>query len=220
MAISISILRITDYYRRHGLAATLGRIGQGVRRLFSTRMVVFCCDLAKTALPSAELPSGLKVERKNRLDELTPDEREALTAYWNPRLARRNMKERFGKGASLWLIKSQNIVAGFSWTIRGGTIAPFYFPMAEDDVQFFDWAVFPKFRGRAILFFLVTQILGRLQAEGAARAFGDAAEWNQASLAAYKMLPFRRLGIAKKFIFMDRHIIVWSCKSKPQSADR
>jgi hypothetical protein len=108
------------------------------------------------------------------------------------------------------LIKSQGKLAGFSWTLRGRTIAPFYLPMGEDDVQFFDWVVFPKFRGRAIHWFLVAHILHKIKAEGVARAFGDAAEWNQASLSSYKMTPFHRLGCARKLTIFGRTIVCWA----------
>ena len=210
MAISTAISRFAEYYKRHGLWASVRRTRLAVRRaLFSSRMVLFYCDLSKQTSPPPDLPSFLKVERKKSSAELSLEDLEAVTSFWNPKLARRNMEERFGKGASLWLIKSQDRLAGFSWTIRGRTIGPFYFPMAEDDVQFFDWLVFPKFRGRAILWFLVTYILDRLRAEGVARAFGDAAEWNQASLSSYKMIPFRRLGLARKLTILGHTIVSW-----------
>jgi GNAT superfamily N-acetyltransferase len=76
-------------------------------------------------------------------------------------------------------------------------------------VQFLDFHVFPKYRGRAIASFLITQILHRLAAEGLARAFGEAAEWNQASLASFKMSPFRRLGSARKLTILGRTIVCW-----------
>ena len=100
MALSTAIPRLTDYYRRHGFVATLRRAGVAVKRaLFSSRTVLFYCDLAALASPPAELPSFLKVERKGSSAELSPEDREALTSFWSPKLALRNMKERFGKGA-------------------------------------------------------------------------------------------------------------------------
>jgi hypothetical protein len=211
MGISTSLSRFTEYYRRHGSWATIRRAGLAVRRaLFSSRMVLFYCDISSLTSPPADLPSFLKVERKTSSAELSPEDLKEMTSFWNPKLARRNMEERFGKGASLWLIKSQDRLAGFSWTIRGRTIAAYYFPMAQDDVQFFDWVVFPKFRGRGIHWFLVTHILQGLKAEGAARAFGDAAEWNQASLSSYKTTPFRPLGLARKSTIFGRTIVWWT----------
>jgi hypothetical protein len=211
MGIPTSFSRFAEYYTRHGWRATTRRARLEVKRaLFSSRSVLFYCDLSTLTTPPAGLPSVLKVERKISSSELSPKDLNEMTSFWNPKLAQRNMKERFGRGASLWLIKCDDRLAGYSWTIRGRTIAPSYFPMAEDDVQFFDWLVFPEFRGRAIHWFLITQILHRLRGEGAARAFGDAAEWNEASLSSYKMTPFRRLGVARKLTIFGRTIVFWA----------
>lgn len=210
MGIASSLSRLADYKRRHGIWATMRRAGVALRRaVFSGHSVLFYCDLATLASPPRPLPDFLSIERKKASAELSPEDLEAMLSFWNPKLARRNMQERFEKGASLWLIRSQGSLAGFSWTVRGRSIAPFFFPLAEDDVQFFDWVVFPQFRGRGIHWFLVTHILHRLKMEGVARAFGDAAEWNQASLSSYKMTPFRRLGVAKKFTFLGRTSVWW-----------
>lgn len=76
-------------------------------------------------------------------------------------------------------------------------------------MQFLDFHVFPKYRGRAMDWFLMTHILHELAAEGRARAFGEAAEWNQASLSSFAMTPFRRLGWAKKFTIFGRTMVCW-----------
>ena len=211
MGISTSISRFSDYYRRHGVWATVRRVGLAAwRALFSNRSVLFYCDLAKLTSPPADLPSFLKVERKRTSAELSPEDLDEMTSFWNPKLAQRNMKERFGKGASLWLIKSYDRLAGYGWTLQGSTIEPHYFPLGSDDVQFLDFHVFPKYRGRAMDWFLMTQILHKLAAEGLARAFGEAGEWNQASIASFKMASFRRLGVAKKWSIFGRTFVCWS----------
>jgi hypothetical protein len=180
------------------------------RGLFSSRSVLFYCDLATQTLPPRELPAFLKVERKKSLAGLNPADLEAMTSVWNPQLVQRNMKERFGLGASLWLIKSHNQLAGYGWTLQGRTIEPHYFPLAPNDVQFLDFQVFPKYRGRAIDWFLMTQILHQLAIEGLARAFGEAGEWNQASVASFRMSPFRHLGLARKLTILGRIIVCWA----------
>jgi len=210
MAILTAISRFADYYRRNGFVATIRRAALAARRaLFSNRSVVFYCDLARQSAPRADLPSFLKVERKKSSAELSPEDLQAMTSFWNPKLAHRNMKERFDLGASLWLIKSHERLAGYGWTLQGGTVEPHYFPLGQDDVQFLDFHVFPKYRGRAIDWFLMTQVLHRLAAEGLARAFGEAAEWNQASLSPFRMTPFRRLGWATKLAIFGRTIVCW-----------
>lgn len=211
MDLSTPISRFAEYYKRSGLWATLRRARLELRRsLFSSRSVLFYCDLSEQASPSEPLPSFLKVERKIAVAELNPQDLEEMTSFWNPELAHRNIEERFDKGASLWLIRSHGKLAGYGWTLQGGTVEPHYFPLGTDDVQFLDFHVFPKYRGRAVDFFLVTQILNALAADGLARAFGEAAEWNEASVSSFRMTPFRCLGSARKFTIFGRTIVFWT----------
>ncbi len=210
MTISGSISRLTAFYERHGFGATVYRFCVVVRRaLFSSRMVLFCCDLSKQTTLQADMPSSLRVHRLRSYADLAPQDLEEMTSFWNPKQALRDIRERFDSGASLWLIRLGGSLAAYSWTIRGRTIAAYYFPMAQDDVQLFDFYVFPKFRGRAILWFLITDILRSLRGEGASRVFGDVAEWNQASLSFYKTIPFHRLGVAQSLTIFGRTIVSW-----------
>src|SRR5208283_5226096 len=137
MGISSSVSRLGDYYTRHGFGETIRRAGLAARRaLFSSRSVLFYCDLATQVAPPADLPSFLKVERKKSAAELSPEDLQAMTSFWNPKLAHRNIKERFDVGASLWLIRFEGKLVGYGWTLRGRTIEPHYFPLGHDDVQF------------------------------------------------------------------------------------
>jgi len=211
MSIFSSVSRFTDYFKRNGLRATAHRLGLATKRaLFSSRMVVFYCDLAKQTAAPMNMPSSIKVQRLTNYAELSPQDLHEMTSFWNPKQAHLEILERFEQRASLWLIWSGDSLAGYSWTLRGHTIAPYYFPMAQDDVQLFDFYAFPKFRGRAILWFLITHILSRLREEGVARVFGDVAEWNQPSLSFYKTLPFDRLGVVRSFTILGHTFVSWS----------
>jgi len=210
MSISSSILRFTVYFRRNGLRATARRLSLAARRaLFSSRMILFYCDLSTLSSPTADLPGSLKVEQHTKQTDVSPQDMQEITSFWNPEQARRNLKERFELGASLWLIKFEGNLAGYGWTLQGRTVEPHYFPLTADDVQFLDFHVFPKYRGRALDWFLMTHILHRLTAEGRARAYGEAAEWNQASLSSFAMTPFRRLGCARKFTILRHTLVYW-----------
>jgi hypothetical protein len=210
MAISTAISRVAEFYRRHGFVATVRRAGVEVKRvLFSGRSVLFYCDLATQISPPPALPDNLKVERKKSSEELSPEDREAMTSVGDPKLVQQNMRQRFELGASLWLIRCHDKLAGYMWTLRGCTAEPHYFPFGPDDVQFLDLHVFPKFRGRAIDWFLTTHIFHTLAAEGLGRAFGEVAEWNRASLSATAMTPFRRLGLGRKLTIFGRTIVFW-----------
>jgi len=204
------ISRLISYYRHHGFGATVRRTGLAAKRaLMFNRMIVFCCNVDNAKIAPTDLPNFLQIERLTKYAELSPQGLQELTSFWNPKQAHRNIRERFEKGASLWLIRSRDHLAGYSWTLRGRSIAGYYFPMAQDDVQLFDFYVFPKFRGRAILWFLINHILQKLRDEGVARVFGDVAEWNRASLSFYKTIPFQSLGWARKYTVFGQTLVWW-----------
>jgi len=208
MSISSSLSRLTVYFKRHGFRATVRRFGLAARRtLFSSRMILFYCDLRALSAPTADLPSSLKVERHTNQATLSPQDLQEITSFWNPQQARRNVKERFELGASLWLIKSKDELAGYGWTLQGRTVEPHYFRLGPDDVHLFDFHVFAQYRGRGMNPSLVSYILRSLAAESHGRAFIEAAEWNQAQLASLRRTPFRRLGSARKCTIFGRTIV-------------
>jgi ribosomal protein S18 acetylase RimI-like enzyme len=210
MSISSSVSRITDYFKRKGLRATVRRIALAARRaLFSSRMVLFYCDLSTQNLPTVDMPSTLKVERHKSQPDLSPWDLQEITSFWNPKLAQRNVKERFEHGASLWLIKSEGRLAGFGWSLQGRAVEPHYFRLGPEDVHLFDFHVFPQYRGRGVNPLLVSYILRSLTAECQGRAFIEAAEWNQAQLASLQRTPFRCLGSARKFTLFRRAVVFW-----------
>jgi GNAT superfamily N-acetyltransferase len=231
MGVSTSISRLTSYYKRNGFSATWRRAALAMSRtLFSNRMVLFYCDLSRRSSVPTGLPSSLNVERKRNETEISPVDRAEMINFWNSELADLNIKERFGQGASLWMIKSGGRLAGYGWTLQGRTIEPHYFPLGPDDVHLFDFCIFPEYRGQGMNPLLVTEILRNVTAEGVGRAFIEAAEWNHAQLVSLGKTSFQRLGRASKFTILRRTIISWDasdtaqqeqeCEPKPSAGKR
>jgi ribosomal protein S18 acetylase RimI-like enzyme len=210
MSISNTFSRITDYFKRNGVWATVRRVGLATRRsLFSSRMILFYFDLSTPGAPTADLPSSVKVERHTNQSDLSLGDLQEITSFWNPELAHRRVQERFELGASLWLIKFEYKLAGFGWTLLGHTVEPHYLRLGPDDVHLFDFHVFPRYRGRGVNPLLVGYILHSLAAECRGRAFIEAAEWNQSQLASLRKTPFRRLGSALKVAILRHTIVCW-----------
>jgi hypothetical protein len=186
------------------------RFGVAAKRtLFSSRMILFYCDLPVLGAPTTDLGSSLKVERHRNQADVSPRDMQKIISSWNPKLARRNINERFELGASLWMIKSEGELAGFGWTLQRHTIEPHYFRLGQEDVHLFDFRVFPQFRCQNMNPLLVTHILRDLAVECRGRAFIEAAEWNQAQLSSLRKTPFRQLGSARKFTILRRTIVCW-----------
>jgi ribosomal protein S18 acetylase RimI-like enzyme len=217
MGISSAITRLAGYHKRHGFTATVRRLSLQARRaLFSGRMVLFYCDLSASCSSTADIPSSLKVERHRNQGDLSPEHLQQITSFWNPRLAKRNIEERFERRASLWLIKSDGALVGYGWTLQGQTIEPHFFPLGPNDVHLFDFQVFPQYRGRGMNPLLVRYILRELAEECRGRAFIESAEWNHAQLASLWKTPFHRIGRAKKFTIFGRTMVCWKEKQAPE----
>ena len=210
MSVSSSVSRLTDYFKRNGLRATVRRVGLAAKRaVFSGREVLFYCDLSTLMPATVDLSGSLSVERYKNQADLSPRSLQEITSFWNPDSASRRVKERFGLGASLWLIKLKDNLAGYGWTLQGSTVEPHYFCLGPDDIHLFDFHVFPQYRGRGVNPSLVSYILSSVAAESHGRAFIEAAEWNQAQLASLRRTPFRRLGSARKLTLFRNTVVFW-----------
>jgi ribosomal protein S18 acetylase RimI-like enzyme len=215
MSIANSISRLAEYYRRHGLAATMRRVGVASKRgLFTSRMVVFYYDLDERRVPEVNTVKALKVERLRTPAELSPKHFEEMTSFWRPKVASRNIYERFKKGASLWLVVCEDELAGYGWTLQGCTMEPYYFPLAKDDVHLFDFHVFPRYRGRGLNPYLIDRILDVLATKCGGRAFIEAAEWNAPQLNSLRKTHFRRLGLVRSFTILGHTFVSWT-RNKP-----
>jgi Acetyltransferase (GNAT) family len=210
MRVSNSVSRLTDYYGRHGLRTTIRRAGlAGRQALFANRMVVFYCNLDEQRLRPISVSSTLAVKRVNTLAELSAEHLREMTSFWNPKLANRNIRERFEKGASLWLVEFEDRLAGYGWTLQGRTIEPYYFPLAQNDMHLFDFHVFSHCRGRGMNPYLIDRILDVFATNFGGRAFIEAAEWNDAQLSSLRKTPFRCLGVVRSIKIFDHTLVSW-----------
>lgn len=207
------ITRPFQFVRRHGFRATITRLGIAFRRVRAGKWhMLFVCDLSDCQPPvSGELKLA-RVERKNTEMELSSENLSQLTNIWNPVIVRRQLSERFGQGASLWLFKLDGKLMAYGWTIIGRTIEQHFIPLGKNDAHLFDYFVFPKYRGRRINPALVNHILSVLAAERRNHAFIEAAVWNTAQLSSLSKTPFRLFGCAWKFNFFGKTLVLWDDK--------
>jgi ribosomal protein S18 acetylase RimI-like enzyme len=217
VAVSKSISRFTYYYARNGFWLTVARSWLAAKRaLFANTMVLLYCDLVGVTCPVTGTRS-LEVERKRSLPEVDTGELDQITNFWNPKLGRDRINERFQQGAYLWLIKSAGQLAGYGWTLQGRTIEPHYFPLGPQDVHFFDFHVFSAHRGQGLNPYLVRYILHSLAADGNQRAFIEAAEWNRPQLLSLAKTQFQTFGRAKKWAILRSTVVVWAHNEKMQN---
>jgi GNAT superfamily N-acetyltransferase len=206
-----SIRRFFSYLSRHGIRATAGRIALSWRRFRAgNRFVIYSCNVQEAPPVDDGSLKGGKVERRNAQAEIPPDELDLLTGNWAPAIVRRRMAARFDRGASLWEFKVGEKLAGYGWSLAGGSMESHFFPLQPDDVHLFDFYVFPEFRGRGINPLLVNYILSRLKLENKDRAFIEAAEWNVAQLSSLGRTPFQLVGKASIRRRPGKTVVTWS----------
>ena len=203
--------RCKAYFRRHGLRATIVRtLFAFQRELVPGREVIYYCSLAGNTRSDEGLARSLNVECKKDSDEVSPQDLQQIVNVGTANVARRNVQERFARGARLWMIRSEGKLAGYGWTLAGSTISPHYLRLGRRDVHLFDFYVFPEFRRRGINPQLVNHILCSLAAEGGSRAFIEVGDYNRPQLESLKKTPFCVLGVARKFSIFNRTIVCWA----------
>jgi ribosomal protein S18 acetylase RimI-like enzyme len=192
-------LRLISYYHRHGFRATWRHAAEMLwRAALQNESVVFRCDLKalNPSGPESILPNGLIIERIHSPEQIEERDWQRITRDCTPAICHRLFGERFRKGASLWLVRSGQALAGYAWTESCDRVGLCY-PTAERDGYLFDVLVFPEYRGRRINPLLVNYIASHLAAEGIVHAYCDVKEWNEASLRSFRRTIFRPIGISK-----------------------
>jgi ribosomal protein S18 acetylase RimI-like enzyme len=181
-------------------------------------MVIFYYDFPPPCkrVISDPIPAEFTVDRKNAQDEMNQADLGRILNFWNPEIARRSMSERFEAGASLWLIRHEGQLAGYGWTLTGGTMRGYFVPLGTEDVHLFDFLVFPEFRGRRVNPTLVRCILEALGHEAKSRAYIEVAEWNEPELKSLRRTSFQLLGMARKANFSSRTIVEWRAEQDGQ----
>jgi GNAT superfamily N-acetyltransferase len=211
--------RLFQYVERHGLRATMTRIGLSLKRVRAGGWhVLFVYDLATCPPPSPANLNQAKVDRIYSEAELSAQDRLQIMGAWNPKIAGRQLSERFAQGASLWLFKWDGQLAAYGWTIIGRTMEPHFMPLGSNDAHLFDYFVYPEFRGRRINPDLVNHVLQQLASERRSRAFIEAAAWNAAQLSSLSRTPFQPFGRAWKGHFFGKTLVVWSDPKTKQPA--
>jgi GNAT superfamily N-acetyltransferase len=209
--------RFFSYFQRHGLYSTGVRVLVGCKRAVTgNALVLFSCDLRQFDAGKFAGPNAGHVERKRTKKDLEEKDFEAIASGGYAKSIRRQVCERFERGANLWVFRKDGRVAGYGWTIQGETILPHFFPLEVRDVHLFDFFVFPEYRGQGINVQLMHSILAELAGQTNGRAFIEAAEWNTSQLRSLRKTPFQRLGCARKYHFCGKTWVRWDDLGGPE----
>jgi hypothetical protein len=133
-----------------------------------------------------------------------------LIDHWHKANMTDRIKERFDLGALLWLIKSNDCIAGYAWPIQETMAAAFPLPITPHDAIFFDAHILDVYRGHSFYRLLMNYMFGQLKLMGATRVFGLLYGWNSSVISGIKKTHFHIFSKVRKLHFLGRNITVWS----------
>jgi GNAT superfamily N-acetyltransferase len=206
------VLRLASYCHRHGVVATCRRAGElSWRSIFLNTRVLVCSDLRslERTHDGSELPDALTVEKVSEFTQIRQNDWKKITSTRTAAICRRSFFERMKRGATLWLLRRDGGLVAYGWTVPCRSLPHRYYPAGEDDVHFFEFLVFPEYRGLQILSAMINYIVHRLATEGKTRAFHEIAQWNEASMNSRPRTSFQPVGISKKALFRRRKLVRW-----------
>ncbi len=211
MSLNVLIKKTIHYYRRKGILGTLRRIPAKLRwTLFRRRDILYVCDLVNLDHREFSLPEQTTVEKKKHLQQLTSDEFKALCGEQDAAVFTAELRSRFNRGSTLWIIKYQEKTAGMFWTITGTTIEPHYVCITEFDAHLYNGKILDDFRGHGLFPALTHYILGELKKEGFVRAYVETNRGNTAAIRAFEKISVKRVATARKYRLFGRNITIWN----------
>jgi ribosomal protein S18 acetylase RimI-like enzyme len=203
--------RFIGFYRRNGLIKTVVRIWLSLKRtVWEGEIVLFYSELKDIPDIENNYLNSLEIERIRREEDIPEPALRRLLQHWNEAIMRRHIRERFIKGAVLWLAKFGKDYCGFGWSINGSTIEPYFFPLNDCDAHLFDFYVFSEYRGSGFNPILVNHILLLLKQEGLERAFIETRAWNKEKMHSLRKTYFHKLGEVRKVVIFGKPIVFWS----------
>lgn len=204
--------KFIQQYKKNGLVGSIHWLFVKIQRKFIKRQILFFVELTEINDNDFLLPDNITIEIVKSENEIGDKELKRLieggTALMGNK-AKQMIKERFAKGALLWLMKMNDQFAGYSWTISKDTLRPTYMPYTEKDVHGIGDEIFEEFHNQGLHRIFVKYQLINMKNEGFLRFFGEIYVWNKPSLRSYGKTEMRKLGIAKKRFLGGRNIVTW-----------
>lgn len=188
-------------------------------RLLPQKQIIWCTDLTQMDAEGFSLPDNLKIQRFYSIDQVDKEDLKTLIECGTELMgsaASSLIRERFDKGAVLWLYKENGILAGYRWTIANNHVTPTYLPHTETDVHSIGEEIFPAFRGRNLFLLVRTSCRIIMKNEGFKRFYSETYLWNKRAVKAILKAGGRQFGIATMFSIFGKNVVIWhdmTCKT-------
>ncbi len=203
------LARIKSYQTQHGCWRTILRpLTKLWDVLFNREFILYYSDLCDLRHAPEGGPS-LRVDRYSEKEALEQDGYAELIKNHPRQIVDMQLRERFKKSASLWLLKENGQVVGFVWTITGQTVRKHFFPLTSKDVHFFANEIFEQYRSRGLNTTLIETVLWRCKEAGMVRAHIETPKRNRAERRSLAKTHFQDYGMAEKICFLWWKLTLW-----------
>jgi len=205
------LTRFMKYYKKRGFLSTFRRIyEQPKRSIFKGQMLLLYAELSEVDDSVLNLPNNIFIEIKRNYDEAVQTDMQTMINYWRKVVMMDKIKERFEKGAILWIIRMNGHVAGYQWSIRGSMAAAYPLPVTPHDAIFFNAETFEEYRGLGLYPLLTNFMFAKLKAEGVKRVFAFSYAWNTSIIRGIAKNYFNKFSEARNFHVFGQNITIWS----------
>jgi GNAT superfamily N-acetyltransferase len=210
MSTRITYERAKNYIRRHSIISSINRIWRETKnRALFYRHVLYARDLLYGDFEGHPLPEGYRVENYEKISNIPVRLIKRITEHYSERILTEDIKNRYGNGACLWCLRNDTEDFGYTWSLVGRAMNPYYFPLLERDTYFFDVFIFPKCRGRGLNSVLMNYLLKYYKSRGCCRAFIETLEWNTAEMRSLAKNGFIKIGLASKRFHRGKCKVTW-----------
>jgi hypothetical protein len=194
------------------LYASKWLITTAYRRIIPQKQVIWCVELTDVRNEEFVLPGDIKIERFKSLEQVNKNDLKILTESHSDLMGSASgilIRERFNKGAMLWLIKKNDQLAGYRWTIANNHKTPTYFPHTETDMHSIGIEIFRDFRRHHLFYIFQQSMVITLKNEGFKRFYSETFLYNKRAMKAMLNYGLRKIGIATRFSIFGKNIVIW-----------
>jgi len=188
-------------------------------RLIPQKQVIWCDDISEIESAGFSVPKEIDVQRFYSIDQIDQNDFKILSEYGTDLMGSAGsilIHDRFAKGAVLWLIKVNGILAGYRWTFNNDHTNPTYVPHTEKDVHSIGVELFPAFRGQEMFNLFKKSMYITLKNELFKRFYLKTHLWNRRAVKAFLKTDTHKIGIATRFRIFGKNVVIWhdmTCKT-------
>jgi len=205
------LTRFMNYYQNKGFWQTIRRLfEEPYMIIFKSNMILIYAELNEVNDSVLTLPPGIRIECKKTYNDAVQSDMQTMIDYWNKGNAMNNVREKFKKGATLWILKINEDIGGCAWAIRSTMPSAYPLPLTPNDAIIFTAETFEKYRGRGFYALLMNYILRQLKLEGLSRVYGYLWSENKPVISAVRRTYFHKFCEVRMFHLFGKNITIYN----------